>query len=82
MPLYDFECETCGTKEEHIQKHTDPMPKCPQCAAEMRRLPGSSNFAYVTKGGHLTGFMSNRQAKGNRRAKEWGPRAYKQPKGA
>jgi len=32
MPHYDYRCESCGHKEEVLQKMTDaPLTECPQC---------------------------------------------------
>ena len=30
MPLYEYECEACGRREERLQKHGDPAPSCQQ----------------------------------------------------
>ncbi len=35
MPIYDFECASCGFKAELMRKMTDPSQTvCPQCAKE------------------------------------------------
>ena len=37
MPLYEYECDACGHRFEHIQKFSDPrVEKCPVCAGPVR----------------------------------------------
>lgn len=33
MPLYDYECQSCGHAEEIQRPLNDPHPDCPQCGA-------------------------------------------------
>jgi putative FmdB family regulatory protein len=37
MPIYDFECESCGNRFEELTR-IDELPPCPQCGAEPRKL--------------------------------------------
>ena len=37
MPIYDFECESCGTVFEELTRIGE-LPPCPKCGAEPRRL--------------------------------------------
>jgi putative FmdB family regulatory protein len=39
MPLYDYECETCGIRFERKQRITDqPLRFCPECSGPVHRL--------------------------------------------
>jgi putative FmdB family regulatory protein len=39
MPLYDYECETCGIRFERKQRITDqPLKLCPECSGPVHRL--------------------------------------------
>lgn len=44
MPLYEFECDSCGKKVEMLQKHGDPAPVCEQCTYEMKKLVSQTSF--------------------------------------
>ncbi len=42
MPIYEYRCELCGTRFEHLllsHKQTSPIPVCPAChSTQTRRL--------------------------------------------
>jgi len=42
MPLHDFECDSCGLREEDVYRPISGTPAlvCARCGAEMRRLIG------------------------------------------
>ena len=46
MPLYDYLCKICDTKEEKFLPPTqsDDIILCPHCHAEMDKLIGLSSF--------------------------------------
>ncbi len=44
MPLYQFECLSCGNTFELIQKIDSSNPECPECRGETRRLISKSSF--------------------------------------
>ena len=44
MPLYEFECDSCGQRVEVLQKYEDPAPVCEQCAYEMKKLVSRTSF--------------------------------------
>jgi len=41
MPIYEYRCGDCGHRQDHLQKHSDPLIEvCPACGGEkMERLP-------------------------------------------
>ena len=78
MPLYEYECEACGTRFERIQKFSDPpVDRCPDCGEQkVRKLVSSpaiqfkgSGFYindYAKKGaGTDSGGSTSKEAKGN-----------------
>jgi putative FmdB family regulatory protein len=39
MPIYEFECEQCGSRFEELMESGGPAPACPSCrSAHTRRL--------------------------------------------
>lgn len=42
MPLYDYECETCGVEFEVRHGFDDPMPPCPNGHTTVHRLINST----------------------------------------
>jgi putative FmdB family regulatory protein len=61
MPIYEYCCEACGHKEDHLQKISEPtLTKCPACGKKKYRkqltaagfqLKGSGWYASDFKGG-------------------------------
>ncbi len=51
MPIYEFACESCGSRFEKLMRMSDDgLPECPECAsAEVRKLISQSGF--ILKGG-------------------------------
>lgn len=50
VPVYVYECQTCGHRMEQLQKHNDPGPDaCEACESESPpervKFPGGSSFA-------------------------------------
>jgi putative FmdB family regulatory protein len=58
MPIYDFQCKTCGEIEENVHVsniETDGIHVCPKCGAEQKRLLGApSRILFRSKGGYLS----------------------------
>ena len=52
MPIYEYECGTCGLVFERRQSITDePLRECPECRGEVQRLiSGGSVFILKNPG--------------------------------
>jgi len=50
MPLYEYECDACGKREERLQKHGDPAPFCQQCSQDMTKRISVGSFALKGEG--------------------------------
>jgi putative FmdB family regulatory protein len=37
MPIYEFECEQCGSRFEELVSAAAECPACPECGGETRR---------------------------------------------
>ena len=50
MPIYEYECPTCGHEFEKIQQFSDPpVKRCPECGRSVRKKLSVS--AFLLKGG-------------------------------
>lgn len=60
MPIYEYECESCGVRHEVIQKMSDPpLKECPQCSEpSLRKLVSAAGFRLSGGGWYETDFKS------------------------
>lgn len=60
MPIYEYQCRTCGHYLDALQKLSDPLlTDCPACGkAALRRLVSAPNFRLKGKGWYETDFKS------------------------
>ena len=50
MPIYEYECKTCGHRFEELQNiHDAPVKTCPECGGQVHRLP-STGVGVIFKG--------------------------------
>jgi putative FmdB family regulatory protein len=50
MPVYEYQCTTCGDHFEKRQKFSDaPISDCPSCGGQVQKL--ISSVAFSLKGG-------------------------------
>jgi putative FmdB family regulatory protein len=65
MPLYEYECDTCGHRFEIIQKFSDPpIEKCPKCGGSVHKLMSSPAFQFKGSGWYVTDYPKKDQAGG------------------
>lgn len=57
MPLYEFACKPCGEVSEHIQKHSDPPPRCTTCGQRKTKQVSTANFALKGGGWYKDGYQ-------------------------
>lgn len=59
MPIYEYECKSCGKKFEVFQKSTDaPSAKCPGCEATAERIISQTSFTLKGGGWYKDGYSS------------------------
>jgi putative FmdB family regulatory protein len=60
MPIYEYLCNSCGEKKEHIQKMSDaPVQACPECgSAEYTKLISAAGFQLKGSGWYVTDFKN------------------------
>lgn len=57
MPLYEYQCTSCGKVCEVMQKFTDaPLSECPECHGPMAKLMSMSSFALKGSGWYTTDY--------------------------
>lgn len=57
MPLYEYQCDSCGHRFEVIQKFSDaPVEACPACPGTVRRLLSSPAIQFKGSGWYITDY--------------------------
>lgn len=56
MPLYEYECQSCGHRFEVIQKFSDAPPVCPNCGGPVEKLVSSPAIQFKGSGFYLTDY--------------------------
>ncbi len=57
MPLYEYECGSCGHRFEKIRKLSDPPLKtCPKCRGKVRKLPSAPAIQFKGSGWYVTDY--------------------------
>lgn len=63
MPIYEYECESCGCIEEALQKFSDaPLTTCGRCSGKLHKLVSQSSFHLKGSGWYVTDY-ANKTAK-------------------
>ena len=57
VPLYEYECGTCGHRFEKIRKYSDPpVKKCPKCKGTVRKLASAPAIQFKGAGWYITDY--------------------------
>jgi putative FmdB family regulatory protein len=60
MPLFEYQCQTCGERVEVIQKLSDPpYSHCPKCSGEMKKLLSAPAIQFKGSGFYKTDYSSS-----------------------
>jgi len=67
MPIYEFECKSCGARFDRLQRLSDPDPdSCPECgAAQVKRRLTAPAFRLAGAGWYETDFKKDGDKKRN-----------------
>ena len=76
MPIYEFECPTCGDVFDRLQKLSDPDPTdCPACGKPgVRRRLTAPAFRLAGSGWYETDFKKDGDTKRNLAGKDEAPK--------
>ena len=67
MPLYEYQCQTCGVRFERLQRKSDPvLEQCPECVGPVRRLIQPPGIIFKGSGFYVTD--NRRSGAGSRRS--------------
>lgn len=63
MPIYEYECTSCGHTLEKLQKISDsPLSECPQChKATLQKLISAAGFRLKGGGWYETDFKTGKK---------------------
>lgn len=74
MPIYEYECMSCGKQCELIQKfNEEPLSSCPDCGGHMHKLISQTSFILKGTGWYVTDYASPERKK----ARESESKSYK-----
>ena len=62
MPIYEYECTSCGRIGEALQKFSDkPLKKCRYCSGKLHKLISQSSFHLKGTGWYVTDYANKSQ---------------------
>lgn len=61
MPIYEYQCQSCGHQFEHFQKMSDPLlTECPECGKpDLQKLVSAPAFQLKGSGWYVTDFRDS-----------------------
>lgn len=71
MPLYEYQCESCKTRFERIQKFSDPpVEECPHCGkGPVRKLLSSPAIQFKGSGFYITDYAKKSSSEAGSKSK-------------
>ena len=61
MPIYEYECDKCGTRVEHWQKMSDPpLSTCESCGGGMHKVISQTTFHLKGSGWYVTDYANKK----------------------
>ncbi len=74
MPIYEYECDQCGNKEEALQKFSDPpLTTCKYCSGKLNKLISQSSFHLKGSGWYVTDYADKSKKASPAESKEITP---------
>src|ERR1700757_3884079 len=56
MPIYEYQCQKCGTFEVTQRITEKPLGKCPTCKSKVRKLISNTSFQLKGTGWYITDY--------------------------
>ncbi len=55
MPIFEYQCQTCGVRFERLQRKGEPvLEQCPECVGPVRRLIQPPGIIFKGSGFYVT----------------------------
>jgi putative FmdB family regulatory protein len=64
MPIYEYECQKCGTFEATQRITEKPLSKCPTCKGKVKKLISNTSFQLKGTGWYITDYARKDNNKG------------------
>jgi putative FmdB family regulatory protein len=81
MPLYEYECQSCGKRFERIQKYSDPLiDACPKCGSSVQKLLSSPAIQFKGSGFYITDYAKKDSGSSEKSKAEKAEKAEKSEK--
>jgi putative FmdB family regulatory protein len=65
MPIYEYQCQKCGTFEISQRITERPLGKCPTCKAKVKKLISNTSFQLKGTGWYITDYARKGQNGGD-----------------
>ncbi len=70
MPIYEYECTSCGHRFEKRQRFSDePLATCPTCGNTVRRLLYPAGIIFKGSGFYVTDYKRGNSTNGKSESK-------------
>lgn len=56
MPIYEYECQKCGTFEASQRITEKPLTRCPTCKGKVKKLISNTSFQLKGTGWYITDY--------------------------
>ena len=64
MPLYEYQCRSCGSHTEVMQRFSDPpLSTCEECGGELKKLISAPAFQFKGEGWYVTDYAKKEKGK-------------------
>jgi putative FmdB family regulatory protein len=61
MPIYEYQCQSCGKRTEVLQRMDDaPLAACPQCGGEVKKLFSAPAVQFKGSGWYATDYAGKK----------------------
>lgn len=73
MPIYEYQCLSCGERTEILQRLNEPpLATCPKCGGEVKKLVSAPAFQFKGSGWYVTDYAGKKGGGGKSEGKSEG----------
>lgn len=73
LPIYEYQCNSCGKHFENIQRITEePLTSCPFCTGQVRKLVSNCSFQLKGTGWYVTDYGNGKKTDDRKEKQERG----------